>query len=51
MFPSVQQLLIVLAIGIVIFGAKRVTSLISDTGEAVASYKKSMKEVEDIEQG
>lgn len=44
---SVWQLLIILAIVLVIFGAKRLKSLGSDLGGAIKNFKQSMKDEED----
>jgi sec-independent protein translocase protein TatA len=44
---SVQQLLIILAIALVIFGAKRLRTIGSDLGGAVRGFKKAMEEGED----
>jgi sec-independent protein translocase protein TatA len=43
---SIWQLLIVLAIVIMIFGTKRLTSLGSDLGGAIKGFKKAMGEGE-----
>ncbi len=47
--PSIPQLLIVLAICIIIFGGKKITNLLQDTGTSIAGFKKALKEVEEIE--
>ncbi|HSJ48318.1 MAG TPA: Sec-independent protein translocase subunit TatA [Gammaproteobacteria bacterium] len=44
---SVWQLLIVLAIVLVLFGAKRIKTLGSDLGGAVKGFKQAVKEGED----
>jgi len=44
---SVQQLLIILAIALVIFGAKRLKTIGSDLGGAVKGFKKAMSEGEE----
>ncbi len=44
MMPSVPQLLIVLAIVVLIFGAKRLKNLGSDLGGAVKGFKQAVKE-------
>jgi len=44
MMPSVPQLLIVLAIVVLIFGAKRLKNLGSDLGGAVKGFKTAVKE-------
>lgn len=44
---SVWQLLIILAIVIVIFGTKRLSSVGSDVGKAIKSFKKAMNEDKD----
>ncbi|MDH3451437.1 MAG: Sec-independent protein translocase subunit TatA [Gammaproteobacteria bacterium] len=43
---SIWQLLIILAIVLVLFGAKRLRNLGSDLGTAVKGFKSSMKEEE-----
>jgi len=43
---SIWQLLIILAIVLVLFGAKRLRSLGSDLGSAVKGFKQSMREEE-----
>ena len=43
---SIWQLLIILAIVLVLFGAKRLRNLGSDLGTAVKGFKTSMKEEE-----
>jgi len=45
--PSVPQLLIVLAIVVLIFGAKRLKNLGSDLGGAVKGFKSAVKEEDD----
>ena len=50
MMPSIPQLLIVLAIAIIIFGGKKITSLLSDMGQGVVGFKKAMKEAEELDQ-
>ena len=47
MSPSIWQLLIVLAIVLVLFGAKRLRSLGSDLGGAVKGFKSAMREEEE----
>lgn len=42
-----RELLIILAIALLIFGAKKLRSLGSDLGAAVRGFKKSMNEGED----
>lgn len=49
MSPSIWQLLIVLAIVLVLFGAKRLRSLGTDLGGAVKGFKQSMREGEEDE--
>ena len=44
MMPSVPQLLIVLAIVVPIFGAKRLRNLGGDLGGAVKGFKQAVKE-------
>jgi len=44
MMPSVPQLLIVLAIVVLIFGAKRLRNLGGDLGGAVKGFKQAVKE-------
>lgn len=45
--PSVWQLLIVLAIVVLVFGAKRLRNLGSDLGGAVKGFKTAMSEEEE----
>ncbi len=47
MMPSVPQLLIVLAIVVLIFGAKRLKNLGSDLGGAVKGFKTAVKDEEE----
>lgn len=49
MSPSIWQLLIVLAIVLVLFGAKRLRNLGTDLGGAVKGFKQSMREGEEDE--
>lgn len=42
--PSVPQLLIILVIVVLIFGAKRLKNLGSDLGSAVKGFKQAVKE-------
>ena len=44
---SVWQLLIILAIVLVLFGAKRLKNVGSDLGGAIKGFKKSMREGEE----
>lgn len=44
---SIWQLLIILAIVLVLFGAKRLKNIGSDLGGAIKGFKKSMHEGED----
>ena len=44
---SVWQLLIILAIVLVLFGAKRLKNVGSDLGGAIKGFKQSMREGED----
>jgi len=44
MMPSVPQLLIVLAIVVLIFGAKRLRNLGGDLGGAVKGFKQAVKD-------
>ena len=46
---SVWQLLIILAIVLVIFGAKKLRNLGGDLGGAIKNFKQSMREGEDAE--
>jgi len=48
---SIWQLLIVLAIVLVIFGAKKLRNLGGDLGGAIKNFKQSMREGEDAEKG
>lgn len=45
--PSIPQLLIVLVIVVLLFGAKRLRNLGGDLGGAVKGFKKAMSEDED----
>jgi len=47
MGPSIWQLLIVLAIVLVLFGAKRLKNIGSDLGGAIKGFRQSMREGED----
>ena len=47
MMPSIPQLLIVLVIVVLIFGAKRLRNLGGDLGSAVKGFKNAVKEDED----
>jgi sec-independent protein translocase protein TatA len=44
---SIWQLLIILAIVLVLFGAKRLKNIGSDLGSAIKGFKQSMREGED----
>ena len=44
MMPSIPQLLIVLVIVVLLFGAKRLRNLGSDLGAAVKGFKSAVKE-------
>ncbi|HBR97397.1 MAG TPA: twin-arginine translocase TatA/TatE family subunit [Gammaproteobacteria bacterium] len=44
MMPSIPQLLIILAIVVLIFGAKRLRNLGSDLGAAVKGFKTAVKD-------
>lgn len=44
MMPSIPQLLIVLVIVVLIFGAKRLRNLGGDLGSAVKGFKSAMKD-------
>jgi len=44
---GIRELLIILVIALVLFGAKRLRSVGSDLGAAVRGFKKSMNEGED----
>jgi sec-independent protein translocase protein TatA len=46
-----RELLIILAIALLIFGAKKLRTIGSDLGAAVRGFKKSMSEGEDEEAG
>ena len=46
-----RELLIILAIALLIFGAKKLRNIGSDLGAAVRGFKKSMNEGEDEESG
>lgn len=45
---SIWQLLIILAIVIVVFGTKRLSSVGGDVGKAIKSFKKAMHDDEDV---
>jgi sec-independent protein translocase protein TatA len=47
MGPSIWQLLIILAIVLLLFGAKRLKNIGSDLGGAIKGFRKAMKEGED----
>lgn len=47
MMPSIPQLMIVLVIVVLIFGAKRLRNLGGDLGSAVKGFKDAVKEPED----
>ncbi len=49
MMPSVPQLLIILAIVVLIFGAKRLKNLGSDLGGAVKGFKSAVKEEDETQ--
>ncbi len=49
MMPSISQLLIVLAIMLLLFGAKRLRTLGGDLGTAIRGFKKSMSDDETAE--
>lgn len=49
MGPSVQQLLIVLLIIVVLFGAKKIPELAKGVGKGIKTFKKEMKEDEEEE--
>ncbi|MGA7802744.1 MAG: Sec-independent protein translocase subunit TatA [Gammaproteobacteria bacterium] len=51
MGPSITQLLIILAIVLVIFGAKRLRHLGSDLGGAIKGFREAMHEGEKGEKG
>lgn len=52
MMPSIPQLLIILAIVVLLFGAKRLRNLGGDLGAAVKGFKSAVKEEDnDKEQG
>jgi len=46
-----RELLVILAIALLIFGAKKLRNIGSDLGAAVRGFKKSMNEDEDDESG
>lgn len=46
MTPSVPQLLIVLAVIVLLFGAKRIPELAKGLGKGIKSFKKEMSEDE-----
>lgn len=47
MMPSIPQLLIILVIVVLLFGAKRLRTLGGDLGGAVKGFKKAMSEEEE----
>jgi len=47
MGPSIWQLLIILAIVLLLFGAKRLRNLGGDMGAAIKGFRSAMKEGED----
>lgn len=47
MAPSIWQLLIILAIILLLFGAKRLKNIGSDLGSAIKGFKQSVKEKEE----
>ena len=47
---SIWQLLIILAIVLLLFGAKRLRNIGTDLGEAVKGFRKSVKDVESGEE-
>lgn len=47
MMPSVQQLLIVLLIIVVLFGAKKIPDLAKGLGSGIKNFKKAIKEDEE----
>lgn len=49
MGPSVQQLLIVLLIIVVLFGAKKIPELAKGVGKGIKTFKKEMKEDDEEE--
>jgi len=48
---SIWQLLIILAIVLVLFGARRLKNVGSDLGSAIKGFKQSMREGEDESRG
>lgn len=48
---SIWQLLIILAIVLVLFGARRLKNVGSDLGSAIKGFKQSMREGEDETKG
>ena len=46
-----RELLVILAIALLVFGAKKLRNIGSDLGAAVRGFKKSMNEGEDEESG
>lgn len=44
MMPSIPQLLIILAIVVLLFGAKRLRNIGGDLGGAIKGFRKAMKE-------
>ncbi len=48
--PSMPELLIVLAIVVLLFGAKKIPDLAKGMGQGMKDFKKAMKEEEEITQ-
>jgi sec-independent protein translocase protein TatA len=46
--PSMPELLIVLAIVILLFGAKKIPDLANGMGKAIKGFKKEMKEEDEV---
>jgi len=45
--PSMPELLVILAIVVLLFGAKKIPDLAKGMGKAIKGFKKEMKEEED----
>ncbi len=45
--PGMQELIVILLIVVILFGAKKIPELASGLGKGIKNFKKSMKEDED----
>ena len=48
MGPSVQQMLIILVIIVLLFGAKKIPELAKGVGKGIKTFKKEMEKLENI---